>query len=117
MRVMCISKFPPIQGGVSTACFWSSVEACTSNHYVSVVTNAQETSFGFRQFFDEKDRSKLYNDHANLKIYNTTDLECGSYVPWANPFASKLLGLSHTVASHFDPAVIIGWYLEPYGLV
>lgn len=117
MRVLCVAKFPPIAGGVSTTCFWSVIEACKDGHEVCLVTNAGEAPYGYRQLLLERDSELIYASVRGLQVYSTTELLADSYTPWANPFASKLLGLAYSAAKNFNPDLIVGWYFEPYGIV
>jgi hypothetical protein len=52
-----------------------------------------------------------------LRVHGTTPLRTGSFIPFAQPFASKLLGLALTVADRDPVDAVLGWYYEPYGLV
>lgn len=85
---------------------------------VEVVTNAEEVEGGFRIFSNrplvDPQSSPLGRD---VVVHTTTPLKRGSYVPWSNPFVSKLLGLTLQAANRQNSDVIIGWYFEPYGLV
>ena len=114
MRVLCISKYPPIEGGVSTLCYFSAIEAARNGHEVEIVTNSLETEYGRRELILTEDRSRL--DRKGINVSYTQPLVEGCYVPSANPFVSKLLGLALAVSDRFHPELIVGWYMEPYGL-
>lgn len=86
---------------------------------VQVVTNADEVEGGFKVFCGEQsqaDRSFPFSDGL-VKVYTTTLLKRGSYIPWSNPYASKLLGVALQAVSAQNSDLIVGWYFEPYGVV
>jgi glycosyltransferase involved in cell wall biosynthesis len=118
MHIVIIGKFPPIQGGVSTQTYWTAQELAKSGHDVHVVTNANEVEPGLRNFFWENDSSTLAHDYGIGSVYfhATADLHAQSFVPWANPFGSKLFGLAISIIEKYGCDLLIGWYFEPYGL-
>lgn len=85
---------------------------------VEVVTNAEEVEGGFRTVSNgplvDQQPSSLGKE---VVVHTTAPLKRGSYIPWSNPFVSKLLGLTLQAANRQNSDVIIGWYFEPYGLV
>ncbi|MBV9311836.1 MAG: glycosyltransferase family 4 protein [Solirubrobacterales bacterium] len=82
---------------------------------VDVVTNAREAEPELRELMLPEDEERLLDGPA--RVHYTTPLADDSYVPWANPYASKLLGLTLSVVERERSDAIVGWYLEPYGLV
>lgn len=118
MRVLLISKFPPIQGGASRAAYFAARELEAEGHNVTVLTNAEEVELGFRQYFTEDDHLEMTARHGpgSLRIVSTSPLRPYDYLPWANPYWSKLFGAGHRLLTEGPPYdVIVGWYLEPFG--
>jgi glycosyltransferase involved in cell wall biosynthesis len=118
LRILVLGKYPPIQGGVSGATFRLAQELAIRGHDVSVVTNSGEVEFGFREFFWGEDESRLDREYGegSLKVLQTESLAPNSYVPWANPYVSKLAGRAIAVANARGCDAIVGVYLEPYGV-
>lgn len=119
MRILVVGKYPPLQGGVSSQTYWSTRELATRGHEVHVVTNANEVPYGFRQFILDEATAQSSCDpgSGSLEVHHTDALPDNSYIPWANPFGSKLFGLALHTAEERGADVILGWYFEPYGLV
>jgi glycosyltransferase involved in cell wall biosynthesis len=119
MRLAIIGKFPPIEGGVSAQTYWTALDLAQRGHEVHVVTNASEVESGFREFVFGPDSSKLLGRHltTRLHVHATSPLRDHAFVPWANPYASKLLGVALSVIEQYDCDLIFGWYFEPYGVV
>jgi len=120
MRIAIFGKYPPIQGGVSRQIHLTAHQLARRGHEVFVVTNANEVEISCRQLFIHDDNDRLdgmYPPHGSVKVLSTSGMSPSDYIPWAQPFASKLFGLGMEVLSSTDFDVIVGWYLEPYGLV
>lgn len=115
MRIVVVGKYPPIQGGVSGQTYWLTRALAQQGHSVTIVTNAPEVEASFRQVHFGDDASWL--DVENLRVRVTSPLDSESYIPWAQPYSSKLLGLCLDVVRETRPDVIIGSYFEPYGVV
>lgn len=118
MRIAILGKYPPIQGGVSAQVYWTAHELAQRGHEVHVFTNAPEVEPGYRQVFWGDDEQKTEGIYGSgfLRVHWTTPLAPHSYIPWAEPFASKLIGLSLNAVSDGAWDLIIGWYFEPYGV-
>lgn len=63
----------------------------------------------------EEDEKLLNNE--NLKVHYTSPINKDCYIPFANPFSTKLFGLASSVIEENRPDLIIGWYYEPFGFV
>ncbi len=117
MKIMLVGKYPPIQGGTSRATYWSAHDLVESGHEVEVISNNFEVEPTFRQFLDQDDIRHLTETTSKGKItLKSTCLENVLYIPQANPYLSKLIGLTLESAQSFKPDIIVGWYLEPYGV-
>lgn len=119
MNILLIGKFPPIEGGVSAQTFWLARSLVRGGHKVRVVTNASEVEPTFRQLHYGQDHQYLEETENNntLQIYHTTPLTSQSFIPFAQPYSTKLFGLSLSVLEEHDCDVIVSWYFEPYGVV
>jgi glycosyltransferase involved in cell wall biosynthesis len=119
MQLVILGKFPPIQGGVSSQTYWTAVDLTRRGHEVHVITNGGEVELGFRQFFFGSDSRHLADVglSGRLHVHTTTPLRAHAFVPWSNPFGSKLLGLALSVIEEYGCDLVFGWYFEPYGVV
>lgn len=123
MRILIFGKWPPIQGGVSSQVFTCAKDLATLGHAIDVVTNAAEVERGFREVFLDSDHDfhrrwcAQAPSQGGIHVHYTSTKPVGSHIPFSNPYASKLLGLGLDVAAAAKPDLIVGWYLEPYGVV
>lgn len=116
LKILLISKYPPIQGGVSSKCFELAKTLGSNDCEVHVVTNANEVESGFRALLTAEDK-KYILEQKNVKVYQTTWSSTGlAHIPFSNPFLSKILGISIELINEIDFDAIIGWYLQPYGI-
>jgi glycosyltransferase involved in cell wall biosynthesis len=118
-RVCLVGKYPPIQGGISGQTYVAAQLLASRGHRVDVVTNAREVEPGFRQLVLPADERRLAAPAppGAVRVHATQELPEGAYVPWANPYLSKLLGLTLAAAEEASSDALVGWYLEPYGVV
>lgn len=115
MKILAVTKYPPIQGGVSASAYWLCNTLVQLGHQVSVVTNADEIEGNFRLNINIHDVERLKID--GVHVFNTRTIQQDSYIPWANPYMSKLLGQCLELINVDRPDIIYGSYFEPYGLV
>ena len=119
MRICILGKFPPIAGGVSHQTYLAAHELARRGHRVFVVTNADEVEPEFRQLLLAGDAERLEAHYSDgfVRCVQTDPVPVGSYLPRAQPYASKLFGLGLSVIEKHGCDLVVGWYLEPYGLV
>jgi hypothetical protein len=97
MRICIISKFPPIQGGVSMRTYWSAHGLAALGHEVHVVTNAKEAVSPFRMLMGAEDwkRCAAAQDRGSVTVHWTDPADRSqSYTPMASPFVSKLAAVA-----------------------
>lgn len=121
MKVLVIGKYPPIEGGVSSSTYWFCRCLAESGNQVYVVSNAREVEASFKIHLEDNDSNMLEPDFLNksggfVKVHFTTPLKMGSYIPWAQPYVSKLAGLAIEIGELNKCEVIYSHYLEPYGV-
>lgn len=83
-------------------------------HDVHVLTNSREIEPQLAQVLLDDDEVYLGQTGVNV---HCTEAENPFYIPFSKPFASKLFGLGVRVVEETRPDLIVGYYLEPYGLV
>ena len=116
MKLLVLGKAPPVEGGVSAQTFWLARALVAQGHAVDLVTNGAEVEPTLAQHLYGDDDKWLDGRQDGLRFNRTTPLRAGSFTPFAQPFASKLIGLAHTVLERDPCDAILAWYYEPYGL-
>lgn len=115
MKILFVGKFPPIEGGVSADTYWLVRAMALQGHEVDVLTNASEVDATFRQFLYGTDSLQL-ETLDGFRVYSTTPVPYGSYIPFAQPFVTKLIGKGLDLARQVSYDAIITWYFEPYAI-
>jgi len=117
VKILILGKYPPIEGGVSAYTFWLARALANQGHTVRVATNANEVEPTFAQLLYGGDAARLENDSVSgrLRVYHTSPLAASSFIPFAQPYVTKLFGLSLSIVEQNQFDVIFGWYFEPYG--
>ncbi len=114
MRVLIISKFPPIQGGVSTKMYWNTKEL---SKFVSIdiLTNSFDVENQYRENITFLDDNLTHN--KKIRLYSTNKFNLPAFIPNYNPIDIKMInkGISLCETNKYD--LIIGDYLLPYGFV
>ena len=125
MKICLVCKYPPIQGGVSTQCYWAARGLASRGHQVHVVTNANEVESAFRIDLDEADLgpqgdySRRFPDTGGfVQVHSTEPPDTGRlyYIPLGNPTVSRLATLATDVIRREGCEVMFSYYLEPYGV-
>jgi glycosyltransferase involved in cell wall biosynthesis len=120
MRICAVTKYPPIEGGVSARCYWIARALARRGHQVHVVTNAGEVEDGYRIWLPPADRALLeasYGNGGQVTVTSSGLRRWGLFhVPDGNPFATKLASLATEVVRRERCEVLFSYYYEPYGL-
>lgn len=119
MKILVISKYPPIQGGVSVENYWFIQALSEIGNDVTVITNADEVEDSYRIKISEKDKKLLYGFRRKnaIKLINTHKDNKMVYIPQDNPTISKMIGVGLKEINESKPDIIISSYFEPYGVV
>ncbi len=116
MRVLLLGKIPPIQGGVSRSTWLAACDFLDAGHSIEVISNADAMDYGFRQMTTASDKElEVFRKRGGV-IHNLESVPPYSYIPWSSPFLSQMLGAGIASIRRAAPDVIVGWYLEPYGV-
>ena len=109
MQVCFISKYPPIEGFVSSYSYWLTKALGQRGYTIHVVTNAGEV--------DPQYKEVMHNHDTPNVVYYTTraDNRLGG-IPIFNPFTEKLASLALDIVEKEDISLIDSWYLIPYGI-
>ncbi len=120
LRLCLLLKYPPTEGGVSQQGYWLAHNLARAGHQVHVVSNGGEVEAPYRMFIPEAERPRLeghYPGGGFVRLHSTCEPEqSAGYIPYANPFVSKLAALAYEVVRDHDCQLIWASYLEPNGV-
>ena len=125
MEICFITKYPPIQGGVSVHCYWAASGLAERGHRVSVVTNADEVEATFRIPLSAEERAQgghcqrrfpATGGRVDVRSTQPPDRRELYYIPMGNPTVTRLATIATDIIRQQDCKVIFSYYLEPYGV-
>ena len=70
MNICIISKYPPIEGGVSSHTYWMARELGKRGHKVYVVTNSWEVEGEYRETINREDMHLF--EPKNVQVFSTS---------------------------------------------
>lgn len=116
MNICIIGKYFPIQGGVSKDNQWLAYALAQAGFQVHIVTNAEEVEPQYR-CLDWSPSPLLQHEYSGtITLHTTSKTKRHYYIPYANPFVTKLAALATDVITTYNCDLIYGYYLEPYVL-
>ena len=113
-RIICISKYPPLEGGIAAKTFWLCRALAERGHTVHVVTDGEniDSDYCSSAFQDQLSANDLFNLHVHRPKEK---------VPWHIPNdphrSLALLNVALEVIDRHGADAIDTGYLIPYGLV
>lgn len=113
-RICFISKYPPIEGGVSSRTYWLLKGLGQKGHKVHIVTNAWEVEDEYRESFSGEDID-MYQPE-NVVLHNTNPFIDPKYIPYSPPYTEKISSLAIEAVREHDLELIDTWYLLPYAV-
>lgn len=116
MNVCLISKYPPIEGGISSQTYWFARELGSRGHKIYVATNANEVEPEYREMLSEFD-TKFLSPH-NVRVDSSTaapDLN-PLFIPFGKAYAEKLASIAIEIIEKYSIDIIDARYLLPYGV-
>ncbi len=114
MKICILSKYPPIQGGVSSDTYWLARELGQRGHEISIITNAWEVESEFRELISEDENRFI--EPTNVKVFSTAP-DFNSPILRSKYFCEKLLNLSINLIRKQEIDLIYSHYTLPYGIV
>lgn len=118
MKICFFSKYPPIEGGVSSRTYWFSKALGERGIEVHLVTNAFEVEEIYKEKIDWKESgimSKYQPDNVfvhNLH-YSNHSLR---HIPSSPAYLERLVNRGLEIIEQFDCDLIDSFYTLPYGL-
>ncbi len=118
MKICIISKYPPIEGGISSQTYWLARALGEKGHEVHIVTNAMEVEDIYKEQIENEDLD-LYQP-KNVYVHSSDpspSLEANpSHIPFSKAYCEKLASLSIEVIEKYDLQLIDSWYILPYSI-
>lgn len=113
MHVCMLSKFPPIEGGISSRTYWLACGLVEQGVSVSIVTNAECVESDYRIGYCNLDH---LSSSGAFSIYNLSR-DIPWHIPFSQDYPSRLLNLTLKVITEHNADVIDSGYLVPFGIV
>ena len=110
MRILFISKYPPIQGGISAKTYWLAQGLAERGIETHVVTNGNCVESEYRIDDTSPD------PHPNLHIH-FVDPDLPWHIPYSDLYVPRLLDKALQVSRENQIDLIDTGYLIPYGIV
>ena len=104
MNIALISKYPPIEGGVSAKTYWLAKGLGERGHKIHIITNAWEVETNYREKFDVEDID-LYQP-TNVTVNNTDPFIDPHYIPYSKPYTEKIASLAIEIIKEYDLELI-----------
>ena len=110
-RVVYISKYPPLEGGIASKTYWLAQALARRGHHIHVVTDRES-----EDTVHAVTKMNPIPNHPNVTLHR-----CEEKIPWHIPHdehrALGLLNKALEVVESEKPDMIEAGYLVPYGLV
>jgi hypothetical protein len=120
MKILALSKYPPIQGGTASRCYFHYRLLAEAGHRIVVVTNAAEVESDYRCRLlpgDEEQFAASFPSGGEVRVvFSDRGSVEGQFVPAGDASVTRLAALALQVEEAFSPDVIFCSYLEPYGM-
>jgi glycosyltransferase involved in cell wall biosynthesis len=116
LKILFLSKYPPIEGGISSRTYWLAKALGQIGHEVHIVTNAQEVEECYRERIDDSDEQFYVPGNVCVHSTNPSSSANPMHIPTSKAYAEKLVNLAVEIIEKHDIDVIDSWYLLPYGV-
>ncbi len=113
MRICLISKYPPIEGGVSAQVYWLAKALGESGHEVHIVTNALEVEEEYRERFEANEQRYA---PENVHVHSTSPDNNPWHIPFSKAYAERITNLAIEVIEKYNIQLIDSYYILPYGV-
>ena len=113
MNLLFISKYPPIEGGVSAQTYWLAKALGEKGHKVYVVSSCWEVEPKYRENIEENELSLL--EPKNVELFSTSP-DFKSSIPFSRYYESRIANIAIDIIKKHNIDVIYSHYLLPYGV-
>lgn len=114
MKILFISKYPPIEGGVSSRNYWLAKALGERGAEVSMVTNALAVEDEYREKMDLYDVDTLKKHQPKNVFFYSLGKDVPRHIPYSPAYVSRLVNLGLKALGERGADVIYAHYLEPY---
>ena len=108
-----ITKYPPIQGGVSSRAYWQAKALGERGHEVHIVTNSLEVEDDYKEVFDINDPDFL---PENVFLHSTDAETNPWHIPFSPAYTERIANLAIEVIQNHDIRIIDSSFILPYGI-
>jgi glycosyltransferase involved in cell wall biosynthesis len=116
IKVCFFSKYPPIEGGISSRTYWLSRALGKRGVEVHVITNALEVEEEYRETFDfEKPENKKDYQPKNVFVHSLNGRRY-KYIPFSFAYNERLINLGIETIRKYNCNLIDSYYIQPYGV-
>ncbi len=113
MRICIISKYPPIEGGVSTSVYWLAKALGERGHGVHIVTNAMEVEEEYREKLETNEQQYA---PKNVYVHSISPNSNPWHIPFSKAYTERIANLAIEVIEKYDIQLIDSYYILPYGI-
>ncbi len=113
MNLLFISKYPPIEGGVSAQSYWLAKALGEKGHSVYVVSNCWEAEPRYREHIESNEMQLL--EPKNVELFSTSP-EFRSSIPFSRYYESRIASIALDIIKKYDIDAVYSHYLLPYGV-
>ncbi len=113
MNLLFISKYPPIEGGVSAQTYWLAKALGEKGHKVYIVSNCWEVESRYRENIEENELSLL--EPKNVELFSTSP-DFKSSIPFSRYYESRITSIAIDIIKKHNIDAIYSHYLLPYGV-
>ena len=113
MNLLFISKYPPIEGGVSAQSYWLAKALGEKGHKVYVVSNCWEVETRYREQIEESELRLL--EPKNVELFSTSP-EFRPPILFSRYYESRLTSMALDAIKKYSIDAVYSHYLLPYGV-
>jgi len=113
MKICLISKYPPIEGGVSARVYWFAKALGERGHEVHIITNALEVEEEYRERFEATEQRYA---PENVHVHSTNPDNNPWHIPFSKAYTERIANLAIEVIEKYNIQLIDSYYILPYGI-
>ena len=110
-KIAFLSKYPPIEGGISSKTYWLARGLALRGHEIHVITH--DITAG--REYSIKDDMEIPEDSLNIQVHRT-QLDIPWHIPEDNEYSLSLINTAIRVVNEQEIEILDSGYLVPYGI-
>lgn len=114
-NICIIGKIPPIQGGTAISTITTAQQLTKNGHKVTIISNPNECDKTSLNVFLQEDIDYL-TSNLDIQFRYTTPPINTYHIPYSPTYLSRITGKALSVLSEESFDLVLGWYIEPYGI-